>query len=243
MTIDPATLPFAVEPGRPVLVSHALCPYVQRAAIALAEKDQAFLRVDIDLERKPAWFAAVSPLGKTPVLLVAHDDAVVALFESAVIAEYLDETVAPRLHPPEALERARHRAWVEFASATLDLIWRLYTAPDEAALAQHTQSLQQRLRQLDAALDPCGPWFGGEAFSLVDAAFAPVFRYLDLFETLLPVDWLAQAPRAAAWRRALGQRASVRAAVAPDYPQRLRAYVARQRGPLAERAGAAMAAS
>ena len=44
----------------------------------------------------------ISPLGKTPVLLV--DDAPV--FESAVICEYLDETLALRLHPADALERA-----------------------------------------------------------------------------------------------------------------------------------------
>jgi len=37
------------------LVSHALCPYVQRAAIALAEKGVAFERRYIDLADKPAW--------------------------------------------------------------------------------------------------------------------------------------------------------------------------------------------
>lgn len=236
MTIDASLLPFRVAPGRPVLVSHLLCPYVQRAVIALTEKGQAFERVDIDLANKPGWFAAVSPLGKTPVLLVAHQGGVVALFESAVIAEYLDETIAPPLHPADAIERARHRGWVEFASATLDLIWRTYTAPDEAALAARADELRQRLGRLDAHLHPHGPWFGGAGFSLVDGAFAPVFRYIDLFETLHPIDWIGDAPRVRAWRRALQARPSVRRAVAPDYPQRLRDFVARQPGPLAERA-------
>lgn len=53
------------------LVSHTLCPYVQRAAIVLLEKGVPFERRWIDLARKPAWFLAVSPLGKTPVLLVS----------------------------------------------------------------------------------------------------------------------------------------------------------------------------
>lgn len=86
-----------------VLVSHRLCPYVQRAAIVLAEKGVPFERRDVDLDHKPAWFLAVSPLGKTPVLLVDGN----ALFESAVICEYLDETFEPWLHPGDALERAR----------------------------------------------------------------------------------------------------------------------------------------
>src|ERR1043166_2786147 len=91
--------------ARLVLVSHHLCPYVQRAAIALHEKSVAFERVYIDLAAKPDWFLAESPLGKTPLLKV--DGAVV--FESAVICEYLEDTVAPALHPADPLERARHR--------------------------------------------------------------------------------------------------------------------------------------
>ena len=75
------------------LVSHALCPYVQRAAIVLLEKAVPFERLWVDLADKPAWFTAISPLGKTPVLLVNDDP----IFESAVICEYLDETLPPRL--------------------------------------------------------------------------------------------------------------------------------------------------
>ena len=44
-----------------VLVSHALCPYVQRAAIVLREKGVPFERRDIDLANKPDWFLRISP--------------------------------------------------------------------------------------------------------------------------------------------------------------------------------------
>jgi Glutathione S-transferase, N-terminal domain len=71
-----------------LLISHRLCPYVQRAIISLMEKEIAFERVDIDLANKPEWFKAISPLGKTPVLKVDET----AIFESAVIVEYLEET-------------------------------------------------------------------------------------------------------------------------------------------------------
>ena len=73
------------------LISHKLCPYVQRAVIALAEKGVPFERIDVDLANKPDWFLTVSPLGKTPVLLVGDT----AIFESAVILEYLEDTQAP----------------------------------------------------------------------------------------------------------------------------------------------------
>ncbi len=39
------------------LISHKLCPYVQRAVIALTEKGVAFERIDIDLDNKPDWFS------------------------------------------------------------------------------------------------------------------------------------------------------------------------------------------
>src|SRR6266705_4724385 len=76
------------------LISHKLCPYVQRAVIALTEKGVAFERVDIDLANKPDWFLKISPLGKVPVLSVRSDEGEVALFESNVICEYIEDTQA-----------------------------------------------------------------------------------------------------------------------------------------------------
>jgi glutathione S-transferase len=95
------------------LISHKLCPYVQRAVIALTEKGVPFERIDIDLANKPDWFLSISPLGKTPVLVVDGDH---AIFESAVILEYLEETEAKPLHPSDPLRRAEHRAWIEFGA-------------------------------------------------------------------------------------------------------------------------------
>ncbi|HEY1392814.1 MAG TPA: glutathione S-transferase family protein [Methylibium sp.] len=215
------------------LVSHALCPYVQRAAIVLHEKGVPFERRDVDLANKPAWFLEVSPLGKTPVLLVDGDT---AIFESAVICEYLDEVHAPRLHPPDPLQRARHRAWMEFGSGVLNGIAAFYNAPDEAQLRARRDDLRAKFAQLEAQLaqHPAvdgGPWFDGERFSLVDAVFAPVFRYFEVFEAETGEDFgaFSHTPRVARWRAHLAQRPSVRQAVASDYVQRLAQFL-RQRG-------------
>ncbi len=168
------------------LVSHHLCPYVQRAVIALSEKGVAHERTYIDLTDKPAWFTAVSPLGKVPILLVGEDSSGTVLFESAVICEFLEETApGARLHPADPVERARHRAWVEFASAALNSIAGLYAAPDAAAFEQKRADLAGKVAWLERALG-AGPYFAGEQFSLADAAFGPVFRYFDTFEATLP---------------------------------------------------------
>ena len=125
------------------LISHYLCPYVQRAAIALAEKGVPFERVYIDLANKPDWFREISPLGKVPLLKVAHEDGrETVIFESAVILEYLEETLPNPLHPADPLERARHRGWIEYGSAILNRIARLYSAPGPTALATEARELQ-----------------------------------------------------------------------------------------------------
>jgi glutathione S-transferase len=218
------------------LISHLLCPYVQRAAIVLAEKGALFARRYVDLSAKPDWFLAVSPLGKTPVLLV--DDQ--PLFESAVICEYLDETNTPHLHPQEAFERARHRAWMEFGSSVLNTIAAFYSAPDAQALQARRTELQARFRQLEEVLPTGGPYFAGQRFSIVDAVFGPVFRYFEVFEQLGEGGFFEATPKVNAWRQALAKRPSVKQAVTPEYPQLLWQFLLERRSELSRRIAARM---
>lgn len=205
---------------RLTLVSHHLCPYVQRAAIALAEKGVKFERVYVDLADKPAWFLKISPLGKVPLLQVGE----AVLFESAAILEYLEDTLPGPLHPADALRRAEHRGWIEFGSSVLNDIWGFYTAPDAATLAAKAAALADKFTRLEERLR--GPYFDGAELSLVDAVFGPVFRYFDVFDEIGEFGILSGKPKLAAWRATLATRPSVRDAVAPDYPQRLRAFLA-----------------
>jgi glutathione S-transferase len=205
------------------LISHKLCPYVQRAVIALTEKGVPFERIDIDLANKPDWFLAISPLGKTPVLQVGDK----AIFESAVILEYLEETRPKPLHPADPLTRAEHRGWIEFGSAVLSDIAGFYAAPDETAFAARTSQLEARFAQLEKRV-AASPWFDGCEFSLVDAVFGPVFRYFDVFDGIADFGILAGKPKLGRWRSALAARPSVRAAVSADYPVLLRDFLNRR---------------
>lgn len=205
------------------LVSFVLCPYVQRAAIVAAEKKLKVEQIFIDLKSKPAWFVELSPTGKVPMLLVEDE----VLFESAVIAEYLDESSAGSLLPDKPLERARHRAWVEFASATLADIAGLYSAADADGFEQKRVSLSGRFERVEREFR--GPWFGDESFGLVDAAFAPVMRYLDAFESHASISLLEGLPNVQDWRQLLSERPSVIAAVQPNFPDRLLQFL-RERG-------------
>lgn len=214
--------------GKLVLISHHLCPYVQRAAIALDEKGVPFERVTVDLANKPAWFKAISPLGKVPLLRVRQVGEETVVFESAVILEFLEETEANPLHPADPLTRARHRAWIEFGSAILNGIGRFYSASTEAAFLAESTALSAMFDRVEAELaggGRTGPWFAGERFSVVDAVYGPIFRYFDVFDRIGNFGILDDKPLVRAWRTALSERRSVKEAVDPDYPQRLEAFL------------------
>ena len=210
------------------LISHHLCPYVQRAAIALHEKGVPFERINVDLANKPDWFKAISPLGKVPLLKVGDD----VIFESAAIIEFLEDTQPNSLHPADPLQRAQHRAWIEFGSAVLADLWGFYTAGDGEAFRAKAAALRQKFERVESELGE-GPFFAGERFSLVDAVFAPAFRYFEVFDRLGDFGTLTGLPKVAAWREALAARPSVRAAVSPDYGTRLLAFISDKGGYLA----------
>lgn len=204
------------------LVSHTLCPYVQRAAIVLAEKDYPYDRLYIDLANKPEWFKGVSPLGKVPLLKVGDT---AYLFESSPILEYLDETIGTPFHPNDPVERARHRAYIEFSSQILNGIGSLYTAADRIAFQSAEDQLRSRFAHLDTTLEPDTATFSGHGFSLVDAAFAPVFRYFDVFEEFLPATVLTSFDTLQHWRTELSSRPSVRSAVSESYGAELKQFL------------------
>ena len=209
------------------LISHKLCPYVQRAVIALTEKGVAFERIDIDLASKPDWFLKLSPLGKVPVLTVGTGDSEVALFESNVICEYIEDTQGgAKLHPQDRLKRAQHRAWMEFGSTILSELWGLETTGDSAIFETKRLAVAAKFARVEEALGS-GPFFAGNNFSLVDAVFAPIFRYFDVFDQLIDLSVFAETPKLRAWRAALAKRPSVGSAVGADYPELLRAFLVR----------------
>lgn len=204
----------------PRLISHKLCPYVQRARIVIAEKRIPHEMIFIKLNDPPVWFRQFSPLGKVPLLEVGHT----VLFESAVICEYLEETSPGHLHPTDPLDRARNRSWIEFASNLLGGIAAFYRAPEQDALEQQRRLLRERFARLEEELGD-GPWFNGEAFSMVDAAFGPVFRYFDTIERYGDFDLFTATPRVLDWRARLADRPSIASAVVADYPERLHQFI------------------
>src|SRR5579862_545071 len=164
-----------------LLVSFQTCPWVQRAAIVLREKKVDFEFRHIEPDNRPDWFLAISPHKKVPVLRI--DDAV-SLFESSAIAEYLDETIAPRLHPEDPVQRAVNRAWTDYVPSFAAAVTGTAYAPTEAEYTKPATQILVPFERLETALakQSAGPFFNGTRYSLVDASYAPFlqrYRFLD----------------------------------------------------------------
>lgn len=201
------------------LVSHHLYPYVQRAVIVLSEKNIPHDRTYIDLANKPDWFVDLSPLGKTPVLETEGT----VLFESQVIAEYLDEITPGSLHPDSLLEKARHRAWIDFGSVVLSAIGGFYNAPDAATFDKKRLALRKLFVQIESEIE--GPYFAGDSFHMIDGVWETIFRYFDVFDRIDDFGILEGLDSVSQWRRVLARHPSVQNATPAGYPARLMKFL------------------
>ena len=171
-----------------------------RTRIVLKEKDLDFDRILIDLpnkEQKQAWFLALNPYGKVPVLVEEN----AWVYESAICNEYLEDAYpTPALTPTSPGDRARMRVLIEMCNSQFvpPVIRLLYTSrkpkaeQDPARMARNTDQLAGLFPQLEAQLADRDYLMG--AYSLADLTFTP---FLTLCEHL-GVD-MTPYPKVVAW--------------------------------------------
>jgi len=191
-----------------LLVSFETCPWVQRAAIVLREKNIPFEFRHISADNRPDWFLAISPHKKVPVLRI---DDTVSLFESNAIAEYLDETIAPRLHPEDPIQRAVNRAWTDYVPTFADAVTATGYASSEDEYNKAAEKIPVVFDRLEKALEKqgSGPFFNGAKFSLVDASYAPFLQRYLFLDRVKKLGHLEKFPRLKAWTEALMKRPSI----------------------------------
>jgi len=211
-----------------LLVSFKTCPWVQRAAIVLREKKVPFEFRHIEPDNRPDWFLAISPHKKVPVLRI---DDKVSLFESNAIAEYLDETLPPRLHPEDPIARAVNRAWTDYVPTFAESTTGIAYANDEAAFNAAAAKIPVAFERLERALEKqgAGPFFNGGAYSLVDAAYAPFLQRYYFLDRIRPLGVIEKFPRLKAWMQALLKRPSTHSFPEAEFEAMYRANVKRRK--------------
>jgi glutathione S-transferase len=206
-------------------------PYGVKVRIALAEKNVPYEGIVPQNKNEDPEFAKLNPLRLTPVL-VLEDNRV--LYESTIINEYLEEAwPKPAMLPRDPYERARLRLiedvsdqhlYPAIRSLTLAqyefrppvLIRKPADQVDHKAIEENTHKVHQHLARLEAELAG-RTWFGGDLFSLADAALAAA---MTLSLPLLGILPDAKYPAIGAWVKRIAGRPSYRAG-APKEPARI----------------------
>ena len=184
--------------------------------IVLRAKNVDFEVTYINLRDKPDWFLELSPHGKVPMLQVDGRP----LFESNAIAEYLDEKIPPRLHPEDAFQRARHRAWNDFVPIFASGLGGVSVA-DLKKREEALEVARRHVGKLEQAIsderDNEGPFFSGPDLCLVDASYAPFLMRFSMVEPLIESGLMADFPRVSAWMDALVDDPRVRDSVPEQF--------------------------
>ena len=224
------------------LVSFKGCPWVQRVAIVLREKQVDFEFQHIEADSRPDWFRAISPHNKVPVLRL---DERISLFESGAITEYLDETIAPRLHPEDPIARAVNRAWIEYMPTFADLNSAHAYAANEAEFDKAAAQIPAVFAKLETALERqgSGPFFNGARYALVDAAYAPFLQRHLFLERIKRLGHIDRFPRLKAWAEAIAARPSTHSFPPAEYEAMYRDMVRRRDKWISQFVGDARAAA
>lgn len=194
------------------LIGSIASPYVRKVRIVLAEK-----KLDCEFVLEDVWSAdstvqQSNPLGKVPCLVMEDGS---AMFDSAVIAEYLD-TLTPvgKLLPANSSrERAAVKCWEALADGVLDaaVLVRLEKTrrPPEQ---QSPDWIERQMGKVQAGLKAMSsdlgdkPFCAGNHFTLADVAVGCalgwlVFRFPE-------IDWRGDHPNLARLFDKLAERPS-----------------------------------
>ncbi len=198
------------------LISSLTTPFGRKIRILLAEKSLACELLEDIPWNTDAKTPNYNPLGKVPVLVL--DDGM-TLFDSRVIAEYLDTLPGPKHIPAETLPRIRVKRWEALADGISDAAATIFIERNKRAASQQSPDWIARQRgKIDAALHEAekilaGDFCEGNAFTLADAALVAALGYLKLrFNEEVS---LAPYPKLTAYFARMEQRASVRNSMAP----------------------------
>ena len=158
--------------------------YSHRVRIVLAEKGVSAEIISVEAGRQPPKLIEVNPYGSLPTLV----DRDLALWESTVVMEYLDERFPhPPLLPVYPVARANSRLLIHRIQrdwcVLVDLI--LDSRTKEPARVQARKELRESLTGV-SALFADKPFFLSTELSLVDCCLLPILWRLPVLGIELP---------------------------------------------------------
>ena len=202
------------------VVSHKICPFVQRVTALLEAKNITYELEYISLNNKPQWFLDISPHGQVPVLIT---DQGIALFESDAIVEYIEEAF-PALQPELSLEdKALNRAWSYLASKNYLVQCSAQRSPDADVLKERSEKLGKAFDKAEKQLKST-PFFTGNTIGMVDIAWLPLLHRADIIERRSGYDFIGNRPKLKKWQKQLMRTGLAEKSVASDFERVFSAF-------------------
>lgn len=187
------------------LLYSPLSPFARKVRVLAMEKGLSEqLSVETIAPFQDESLRVLNPLNKVPTLVLDGGETV---FDSAVIADFIDGLSEPPLIPAAQPERRRALTLEAAADGMGDaaiLIVRERMRPE----AQHRQDLFDRqLRAVNAALDLFeAADLPSDRFAIAEIAIAVQLAYLDVRQV---VAWRPGRPALSAWYEAVAKRTSM----------------------------------
>ncbi|KAI0824929.1 glutathione S-transferase C-terminal-like protein [Trametes gibbosa] len=163
-------------PERIVLYTAKICPFAQRAEIALLEAQAPHVQYQIDLQNKPEWYAPkVNPASKVPAIAYGGPDVPadepspdsVKLAESLILVEFVADLYPQSgLLPTDPVKRAQARFFIEVVSTKFIPSWHAFTQGKSPV-----EDLYKAVEQLQGLLPADG--FAIGTYSIADVAITP----------------------------------------------------------------------
>ena len=188
------------------LIAFKTCPFCQRVAIILEEKDVPYKVTYVEEENRPDWLWEISPQGKVPILKIGNSD---FLLESLIIVDYLDDTFGPSLRPASPLIRAKNRLLVEQATPVLGALRKFLAETAPQATIEKKEILLQQLKNIESSLTKLAPFVNGTVCQMVDLLLSPTLVRLFFAQKHFSPDLLVPVPRLQALTKTMATHPSV----------------------------------
>lgn len=155
--------------------------------LVLDAKQIPYHTTNINITNKPEWLFEANPLGKVPCLQLVDKPGAPFVFESLLIAEYLDELhPEPKLFPTDPLENLQEKLWIErFTSVAIKFNNAFVCTDTESALDFWNEALNL-LDPFESELKKRGTkYFGGdEHANILDYAIWPYYQRFEVVQEL-----------------------------------------------------------
>ena len=194
------------------LVGSKTSPYVRKIRVILAEKKLAF-----DFVEESAWTADTTvprynPLNKVPALVMDDGE---AIYDSAVISEYLDAISGGGLIPKDAAARARVRRDEALGDGIADAGITAFLERKREAARQDPAWIARQLDKVGAGIAALAkslgskPYLGGNEANLADIACACALFWAEF--RMPELGWRVAHPNLKAWAERMESRPAFQA--------------------------------